>query len=151
MRKFPTEDKLLFYLHPQVKQLYQGVLEKIRGLQPDRRAVVLGCKLECLERQVEKEISRRKVMGTQISQLLESQLQILRNESQSQHDMHKAFSPLLRECFRLLMLVSDSQASLWNKNIQQWYVSHAYSYTGFIKLLFWVFSFLSCLYCAWFL
>ncbi|XP_058270321.1 uncharacterized protein si:dkey-103g5.4 isoform X4 [Hemibagrus wyckioides] len=106
-------------LREEVKQLYQGVLEKIRGLQPDRRAMVVGCKLECLERQVEKEISRRKVLGTQISQLLESQLQILQNESQSQHAMHKAFSPLLRECLRLLMLVSDSQASLWNKPIQQ--------------------------------
>ncbi|KAK3531764.1 hypothetical protein QTP70_028289 [Hemibagrus guttatus] len=106
-------------LREEVKQLYQGVLEKICGLQPDRWAMAVGCKLECLERQVEQEITRRKVLGTQISQLLESQLQILRNESQSQHAMHKAFSALLREGFRLLMLVSDSQASLWNKHIQQ--------------------------------
>lgn len=109
-------------IYPQVKQLYQGVLEKVQGLQPGPGAVVVGGKLECLEKQVEQEIARRKVLGTQISQLLDSQLQILRNESQSQHAMHKAFSALLRECFRLLMLVSDNQTSLWNKHIQQWYV-----------------------------
>ncbi|XP_053503279.1 uncharacterized protein si:dkey-103g5.4 [Ictalurus furcatus] len=103
----------------EVKQLYQGVLEKVQGLQPGPGAVVVGGKLECLEKQVEQEIARRKVLGTQISQLLDSQLQILRNESQSQHAMHKAFSALLRECFRLLMLVSDNQTSLWNKHIQQ--------------------------------
>ncbi|XP_017347105.1 uncharacterized protein si:dkey-103g5.4 isoform X2 [Ictalurus punctatus] len=103
----------------EVKQLYQGVLEKVQGLQPGPGAVVVGGKLECLEKQVEQEIARRKVLGTQISQLLDSQLQILRNESQSQHAMHKAYSALLRECFRLLMLVSDNQTSLWSKYIQQ--------------------------------
>ncbi|XP_047676183.1 uncharacterized protein si:dkey-103g5.4 isoform X3 [Tachysurus fulvidraco] len=106
-------------LREEVKQLYQGVLEKIPGLQTDRGTMVLGGKLECLERQVEQEIVRRKCLGTQISHLLESQIQILQNESRSQHAMHKAFSPMLRECFRLLMLVSDNKAFLWNKHVQQ--------------------------------
>ncbi|TSQ58039.1 hypothetical protein Baya_11465 [Bagarius yarrelli] len=106
-------------LKEEVKQVYQGVLENVRRLRPDPGTVVVGGKLECLERQVKQEIARRKVLGSQISQLLERQLQILRNESQSQHAMHRAFSPLLRECLRLLMLGSDSQDSIWNKHIQQ--------------------------------
>lgn len=128
-----------------MKQVYQGVLEKISGLQTDRGTMVVGGKLECLERQVEQEIVRRKSLGTHISHLLESQLQILQNESRSQNAMHKAFSPLLRECFRLLMLVSDNEASLWNKHVQQWYVSNPQSYTGLIRLHFLIFN-LSMLY-----
>ncbi|KAI5620779.1 hypothetical protein C0J50_19651 [Silurus asotus] len=106
-------------LKEEVKQLYQGVLEKVQGLQPGWGAVVVGSKLECLQKQVEQEIARRKALGTQLSQLLDSQLQILQNESQSQQAMHKAFSALLRECFWLMKMFSDNQASLWNKHIQQ--------------------------------
>ncbi|KAF7699916.1 hypothetical protein HF521_002874 [Silurus meridionalis] len=106
-------------LKEEVKQLYQGVLEKVQGLQPGWGAVVVGSKLECLQKQVEQEIARRKALGTQLSQLLDSQLQILRNESQSQQAMHKTFSALLRECFWLMKMFSDNQASLWNKHIQQ--------------------------------
>lgn len=119
-------EEILFFVCPQVKQLYQGVMEKMRGLQPSQGAVAVGGKMGCLERQVEQEIARRKVLGTQISQLLDSQLQILRNESQSQHAMHMAFSALLRQCIRLLILFSDSRASLSNEHIQLWYVSCAH-------------------------
>lgn len=106
----------------------------MRAVQPGREAVAVGGKLESLERQVEQEIARRKFLGTQISQQLDSQLQILRNESQAQHAMHKAFSALLRECFRLLTLASENQASLWNERIQHWYVLHTHSYSVYIYI-----------------
>lgn len=105
----------------QVKQLYKGLLGKMRGLHPGWRGTA-GGKLEGLERQVEQEMSRRKSLGTQLAQLLDSQLQILRAQLIPQHDVHKSFAASLRECFRLLALLSDTQASLWDKHIQQWYV-----------------------------
>ncbi|KAI4880393.1 hypothetical protein NFI96_018700, partial [Prochilodus magdalenae] len=106
-------------LRGEVKQLYQGVLGKVQGLHPSWGAVA-GGKLEALERQVEQEMTRRKALGTQLAQLLDSQLQILRAELRPQHTMHKAFVVRLRECFRLLALLSDTQATLWDKHIQQW-------------------------------
>ncbi|KAL7831745.1 hypothetical protein AOLI_G00292930 [Acnodon oligacanthus] len=105
-------------LRGEVKQLYQGVLGKMQGLHPGWGAVA-GGKLEALERQVEQEMARRKALGTQLAQLLDSQLQILRAELRPQHTMHRAFAASLRECFRLLTLLSDNQATLWDKQIQQ--------------------------------
>lgn len=67
----------------QVKQLYQGVLGKLRELHPGWG--MFGGKTESLERQVEQEMVRRSALGIQLTQLLDSQLQILRVEMRADH------------------------------------------------------------------
>ncbi len=103
----------------QVKQLYQGVLGKLRELHPGRR--MFGGKTEGLERQVEQEMVRRRALGNQLTQLLDSQLQILRLEMRAQQAMQKTFRARLRESVRLLRLLAEGQTSLWNKHIKQQY------------------------------
>ncbi len=103
----------------QVKQLYQGVLGKLRELHPGWR--MFGGKTEGLERQVEQEMVRRRALGNQLTQLLDSQLQILRVEMRAQQAMKKTFRARLRESVKLLRLLAEGQTSLWNKHIKQQY------------------------------
>ncbi|KAL0174375.1 hypothetical protein M9458_030343, partial [Cirrhinus mrigala] len=91
-----------------VKQLYQGVLGKM-----------FGGKTEGLERQVEQEMVRRRALGNQLTQLLDSQLQILRVEMRAQQATQKTFRARLREGARLLRLLAEGQTSLWDKHIKQ--------------------------------
>lgn len=92
----------------------------MRELLPGLR--MLGGKTEGLERQVEQEMGRRRALGNQLVQLLDSQLQILRVEMRAQQTMQKNFRARLRECLRLLRLIAEGQASLWDEHIQQQYV-----------------------------
>ncbi|XP_048016115.1 uncharacterized protein si:dkey-103g5.4 isoform X5 [Megalobrama amblycephala] len=104
-------------LRGEVKQLYQGVLGKLRELHPDWRK--FGGKTEGLERQVEQEMVRRRALGNQLTQLLDSQLQILRVEMKAQQAMQKTFRARLRESARLLRLLAEGQTSHWEKHIKQ--------------------------------
>ncbi|KAK7156390.1 hypothetical protein R3I94_006451 [Phoxinus phoxinus] len=104
-------------LRGEVKQLYQGVLGKLRELHPGWR--MFGGKTEGLERQVEQEMLRRRALGNQLTQLLDSQLQILRVEMRAQQDMQKTFRARVRESARLLRLLAEGQTSLWDKHIKQ--------------------------------
>lgn len=103
-----------------MKQLYQGVLGKLRELHPDWRK--FGGKTEGLERQVEQEMVRRRALGNQLTQLLDSQLQILRVEMRAQQAMQKTFRARLRESARVLRLLAEGQTSHWEKHIKQQYV-----------------------------
>lgn len=93
---------------------------KLRELHPGLR--MLGGKTEGLERQVEQEMVRRRVMGNQLVQLLVGQIQILRVEMRAQQTMQKNFGARLRECLRLLRLLTEGQESLWDGHIKQQYV-----------------------------
>ncbi|XP_043114159.1 uncharacterized protein si:dkey-103g5.4 isoform X4 [Puntigrus tetrazona] len=104
-------------LRGEVKQLYQGVLGKLRELHPGWR--MFGGKTEGLERQVEQEMVRRRALGSQMIQLLDSQLQILRVEMRAQRAMQKTFRARLRESVRLLRLLAEGQTSLWDRHIKQ--------------------------------
>ncbi|XP_026082104.1 uncharacterized protein LOC113058425 isoform X2 [Carassius auratus] len=103
-------------LRGEVKQLYQGVLGKLRELHPGWR--MFGGKTEGLERQVEQEMVRRRALGNQLTQLLDSQLQILRVEMRAQQAMQKTFRARLRESTRLLRLLAEGQTSLWDTHIK---------------------------------
>ncbi|KAK1786518.1 hypothetical protein P4O66_017646 [Electrophorus voltai] len=105
-------------LRGEVKQLYQSVISKVQELRP-AFGVATGSKTEDLERRVERETARRKTLGLQLTQLLDSQLQMLRTELQHRRAMHTAFSAALGECVRLLPLLDDSQAHLCDTRIQQ--------------------------------
>lgn len=113
--------QMLWSLCLQVKQLYNGALRTLCGLQLGW-SVLPEDKCKSLERQVEQERSRRKVLGAQLNQLLDSQLQILRAELQPQREMHKTFTAALREASWLLALYSDNQASPWDETVQPRYV-----------------------------
>ncbi|XP_055052386.2 uncharacterized protein [Misgurnus anguillicaudatus] len=104
-------------LRGEVKLLYQGVMGKLRELHPGWR--MLGGKSEGLERQVEQEMVRRRALGNQVVQLIDSQLQILWVEMKAQQDMQKTFRARLRECLRLLRLHAEGQASLLDEHIKQ--------------------------------
>ncbi|KAL1260729.1 hypothetical protein QQF64_008556 [Cirrhinus molitorella] len=105
-------------LRGEVKQLYQGVLGKLRELHPGWR--MFGGKTEGLERQVEQEMVRRRALGNQLTQLLDSQLQILRVEMRAQQAMQKTFRVRLRESGRLLRLLTEGPTLLWDKHIKQY-------------------------------
>ncbi|XP_057207593.1 uncharacterized protein si:dkey-103g5.4 [Triplophysa rosa] len=62
---------------------------------------------------------RRRALGNQLVQLLDSQIQILRVEMRVQQTMQKNFRARLRECLRLLILLAEGQESLWDDRIKQ--------------------------------
>jgi len=95
---------------------------------------MFGGKTEGLERQVEQEMVRRRALGNQLTQLLDSQLQILREEMRAQQDMQNTFRARVRESARLLRLLAESQTTLWDKHIKQQYVMERHIYlSGFIS------------------
>ncbi|KAM8904381.1 uncharacterized protein AB9W97_008057 [Spinachia spinachia] len=99
-------------LTTEVKELYQGVLGKLQLLRPclltEER---IGEGYERMRREMEKEVARRKTLASQLRTLLDSQLQVLRQEQQAQHRVHGVFTAQLRECTRLLCHV-------YNNNLQ---------------------------------
>ncbi|XP_076832108.1 uncharacterized protein LOC143477416 [Brachyhypopomus gauderio] len=105
-------------LRGEVKQLYQRVIAKVQALHP-AGGVTAGSKMEALERQVEQETARRKALGVRLTQLLDSQLQTLYAELQPQNAMHMAFTAALRESTRLLSVLNDNHAPLWDPRILQ--------------------------------
>lgn len=65
---------------------------------------------------------RRRAMANQMIQLLDSQMQILLVEMKVKQATQKGFRARMRESLRLLRLVAEGQASLWDKHIKQQYV-----------------------------
>ena len=62
---------------PQVKELYQGVLEKLSSLRPHLPAQERGAEgYERLRREVEREAGRRQSKAMQLRALLDFQLQV---------------------------------------------------------------------------
>ncbi|KAM7413322.1 hypothetical protein PAMA_020625 [Pampus argenteus] len=100
-------------LSTEVKELYQGVLGKLQLLHP--RLITeerMGEGYERTRREVEKEVVRRKSLASQLRTLLDSQLQVLRREQQTQQRVHSVFTAQLRECIRLLgKIYSNNQPS----------------------------------------
>ncbi|XP_054650319.1 uncharacterized protein si:dkey-103g5.4 isoform X2 [Dunckerocampus dactyliophorus] len=90
-------------LTTEVKELYQGVIDKLRLLHPrslDEESTVDGH--EKMRIEVEKEVVCRRSLAAQLRTLLDSQLQVLRREQQAQQRLHSVFTAQVRECTRIL-------------------------------------------------
>lgn len=67
----------MFHVYVQVKELYQGVLEKLQVLHPCLiTEEKMGEDYERMRREVEREVVRRKTLGSQLRTLLDTQLQV---------------------------------------------------------------------------
>ncbi|CAL8351040.1 unnamed protein product [Lota lota] len=90
-------------LTTEVKELYQGVLEKLSSLRPHLPTEEKGADgYERLRREVEREAERRQSKALQLRALLDCQLQVLQQEGQIQKRVHNVFTAHLKECTRLL-------------------------------------------------
>ncbi|XP_030237257.1 uncharacterized protein LOC115561364 isoform X2 [Gadus morhua] len=90
-------------LTTEVKELYQGVLEKLSSLRPHLPVEERGAEgYDRLRREVEREAGRRQSKATQLRVLLDFQLQVLQQEGQIQKRVHNVFTARLKECTRLL-------------------------------------------------
>lgn len=70
-------DPHMCHVYLQVKELYQGVLEKVQLLQPFLiTEEKMGEDYERMRREVEREVVRRKTLGSQLRTLLDTQLQV---------------------------------------------------------------------------
>ncbi|XP_061538031.1 uncharacterized protein si:dkey-103g5.4 isoform X7 [Phycodurus eques] len=90
-------------LTTEVKELYQGVLEKLRLLHPclvDEESK--GEVHDKTRTEVEKEVVRRRSLAAHLRTQLHSQLQVLRQEQQAQQKVHSVFTAQMRECTRIL-------------------------------------------------
>lgn len=77
----------------QVKELYQGVLGKLRLLHP--RLITeerTGEGYEMLRKEVEKEVVRRKSLASQLRTLLDSQLQVYDATNSTLHIPHCGYN-----------------------------------------------------------
>ncbi|KAG7479263.1 hypothetical protein JOB18_021861 [Solea senegalensis] len=102
----------LGHLTSEVKDLYQGVLGKLQPLHPrllTQETMGEGC--ERIQREVEREVVRRKTLASKLRTLLESQLQVLREEQRAQQRVHGVFTAHLRECNRLLSRIYNTNQS----------------------------------------
>ncbi|CAG6003331.1 unnamed protein product [Menidia menidia] len=99
-------------LTTEVKELYQGVLGKLKLLHPrmipEER---VGDGYERIRREMEREVARRKTLASQMRTLLESQLQLLKSEQQAKLRVYSTFMSQLRECTRILSKVCSPQPS----------------------------------------
>ncbi|XP_072313008.1 uncharacterized protein [Eucyclogobius newberryi] len=105
-------------LTSEVKELYQGVTMKLQLLQPcliteDR----MGDNYEKIKREVEREVGRRKSIGSQLRTILHNQLQVLKREQQAQMRVHTAFTAQLRECTRLLSKLYGNHQPICEQNL----------------------------------
>ncbi|KAJ3590432.1 hypothetical protein NHX12_008383 [Muraenolepis orangiensis] len=101
-------------LTAEVKDLYQGVLEKLSLLRPHLAAEERGPEgHERLRREVAREAARRQSMALQLRALLDSQLQVLQQEGQIQKRVHDMFTARLKESSRLLARPCDPHPVLW--------------------------------------
>ncbi|XP_041849904.1 uncharacterized protein si:dkey-103g5.4 isoform X3 [Melanotaenia boesemani] len=99
-------------LTTEVKELYQGVLEKLQLLHPRMIAeerVEEG--YERMRREMEREVVRRKSLASQLRTLLDSQLQVLSREQHAKQRVYSMFMCQLRECTRLLSKMYNNQPS----------------------------------------
>ncbi|KAL2085392.1 hypothetical protein ACEWY4_018712 [Coilia grayii] len=108
----------LAQLRGEVKELYQVVVCKVQGL------AVGGCvegrvgtdggvgQTELcggrLQREVEREVARRRGLAERLRQLLEAQLHTLLQELQCQQHTHRTLRTQLRSCIRMLAQATDS-------------------------------------------
>ncbi|KAK0146501.1 hypothetical protein N1851_014165 [Merluccius polli] len=105
-------------LTSEVKELYQGVLEKLSLLRPHLPTEERGADgYERLRREVEREAGRRQSMASQLRALLDCQLQVLQQEAQIQKRVHNVFTAHLKECTRLLDKTCHPHL-LWEQNPQ---------------------------------
>ncbi|XP_077467722.1 uncharacterized protein LOC144083614 [Stigmatopora argus] len=96
-------------LSGEVKELYRGLCEKLRLLQPfllDEEST--GNDHDKLRREVEKEVVRRSSLAANIRTLLHTQLQVLEREQQAQQKVHSMFTAHVRECIRILSKVHQT-------------------------------------------
>ncbi|XP_060928461.1 uncharacterized protein si:dkey-103g5.4 [Limanda limanda] len=108
-------------LTAEVKELYQGVLGKLQLLHP--RLILEerpGGGYERMRREVEREVTRRKTLASQLRTLLDSQLQVLRQEQQAQQRVLSVFTAHVRECTRLLSKVYNSNPPASELHQQNW-------------------------------
>ncbi|XP_064840268.1 uncharacterized protein si:dkey-103g5.4 [Oncorhynchus masou masou] len=112
----------LSQLRGEVKDLYQGVMDKLKGLQLQPGWSAVGKTregYERLRRQVEQEVIRRRSLAQQLRHLLDSQLGVLRTELMAQQTVHRTFGAHLRECVRLLgQAVDNTDHPLWDEHPQ---------------------------------
>ncbi|XP_041654014.1 uncharacterized protein LOC121516688 [Cheilinus undulatus] len=96
-------------LTTEVRELYQGVLGKLQLLYPHFETEErMGEGHERIRREVEREVVRRKTLASQLTTLIDSQLQVLRREQGAQQRVYSAFTAHLRECTRLLSKIYNS-------------------------------------------
>lgn len=106
----------------QVKELYQGVQANLQSLQPGWSAALgrlqEGEAHQRLQRELEREVGRRRTLAQQTRALLESQLQVLRSGLQAQRKAQQGFTARLRESLRLLGW-SRSTVPVWDQHSPQ--------------------------------
>ncbi|XP_057695565.1 uncharacterized protein si:dkey-103g5.4 isoform X2 [Corythoichthys intestinalis] len=107
-------------LSSEVKELYQGVCEKLRLLHyfsVDEEST--GDIHDKLRREVEKEVVRRRSLAANIRTLLQSQLQVLGREQQAQQKLHSVFTAHVRECTRIMSRVHQTTYGQCHQNLSQ--------------------------------
>ncbi|XP_051935125.1 uncharacterized protein LOC127609336 isoform X2 [Hippocampus zosterae] len=107
-------------LTTEVKELYQGVLEKLRLLHPrlvDEESTGDVC--DKTRREVEKEVGRRRSLAAHLRTLLHAQLQVLRREQEAQQKVHNVFTAQLRECTKILGKIDQTSFGLYHQNLIQ--------------------------------
>ncbi|XP_077422396.1 uncharacterized protein LOC144052329 isoform X3 [Vanacampus margaritifer] len=107
-------------LTTEVKELYQGVLEKLWLLHPrlvDEEST--GDVYDKTRREVEKEVVRRRSLAAHLKTLLHTQLQVLRREQQAQQKVHSVFTAQVRECTRILGKISQTSYGQRHQNLIQ--------------------------------
>ncbi|XP_077397029.1 uncharacterized protein LOC144033090 isoform X4 [Festucalex cinctus] len=107
-------------LTTEVKELYQGVLEKLRLFQPrfvDEEST--GDVYDKTRKEVEKEVVRRTSLAAHLKTLLHSQLQIFRREQQAQQKVHSVFTAQVRECTRILGKIRQTSYGQRHQNLSQ--------------------------------
>ncbi|XP_063062403.1 uncharacterized protein LOC134455311, partial [Engraulis encrasicolus] len=118
----------LAQLRGEVKELYQGVVCKVQGLtlisgSVEGRGMMamdgsMGqkepvCSGESrMQREVEREVARRRALAERLCQLLDAQLRTLRQELQCQQHTHRTLRAQLRSCLRMLAQATDSPQPL---------------------------------------
>ncbi|XP_067362811.1 uncharacterized protein [Channa argus] len=108
-------------LTTEVKELYQGVLGKLDLLNPRQiTEEKVGDSYERMRMEVKREVVRRKSLASQLMTLLDSQLQVLRQEQQAQQRVHSVFTTHLRECTRLLSKVYHNNQPSCELHQQNW-------------------------------
>ncbi|XP_062377906.1 uncharacterized protein si:dkey-103g5.4 [Sardina pilchardus] len=105
----------LAQLRGEVKELYQGVVCKVQTLQLGCAGAAtdggVGHTEPCggrVQRELEREVARRRALAERLCQLLESQLQTLRQELQCQRHTHRTLRARVRTSLRLLGQAADS-------------------------------------------
>ncbi|XP_041924787.1 uncharacterized protein si:dkey-103g5.4 [Alosa sapidissima] len=104
----------LAQLRGEVKELYQGVVCKVQTLQMGCAGAAtdggVGHTEPCgrVQRDLEREVARRRSLAERLCQLLESQLQTLSQELQCQRHTHRTLRTRVRTSLRLLGQAADS-------------------------------------------